>query len=358
MKKNIGEAASIVLFLLICGACNLKTPDPARMLGWTVGGSDGYGLILHTEDGGQTWVRQGNASQLPDAGFQDICILDANTLLVTGDVLPDGTYNLFKSLDSGKNWARVNSESLMNLTYSGIFALGREHVWIVGESGTIYRSDDQGGSWTRIGVPLEYQFDTFLRIAARDANDLWVVGDTHAADAYPIMLHTTDGGKKWDRLNPVGDLQIQGGKDGHFLAIKLFGNSVWAVGGFGKFVIRSGDNGRQWSHLRSSGAADANDIFVLSESEAYVAEDYSGFFYTADAGASWDDYSFFTGNWYLGVAVLQGKHIWVVGSPGAGNTHSAIIYSADGGLSWTQQTAQVLEDTYIGLYKVRFILEE
>jgi len=136
----------------------------------------------------------------------------------------------------------------------------------------------------------------------------------------------------------------------------------WAVGtsegGFGKFVIRSGDNGAHWSLLKSGAAADANDILVLSETEAYVVEDFSGIFHTADAGGHWDDYSFTTGNWYLGIAVLQKKNIWVVGSPGAGLTHSAIIYSPDGGLTWQRQTAQVLEETYAGLYKVRFALKE
>jgi photosystem II stability/assembly factor-like uncharacterized protein len=351
--------ALIFLALFLIGACGSDTPAPAKMLGWAVGMSEGgYGTILHTEDGGQTWTRQGDAAQLPDAGFSDICVLEAETLLVVGDVLPDGTYNVYKTRDGGKTWTRVISATLMSVGYQGIFAL-RDHVWLVGESGTVYRSDDQGDSWTRIVVPPEYQSDTFLRVAAKDVNDIWVVGDKHASDSYPVMLHTTDGGTTWERLNPVKDLQIDtGGSPGHFLSIKLFGDSVWTVGGFGKFVIRSGDNGAHWSLLRSGAAADANDIFVLSETEAYVVEDYSGIFHTADAGKHWDDYSFTTGNWYLGIAVLQKKNIWVVGSPGAGLTHSAIIYSPDGGLTWQRQTAQVLEDTYVGLYKVRFTLKE
>lgn len=359
MKRNFGRAALIFLGLFFLGACGSDTSDtPARMIGWTVGGSvNGFGTILHTDNGGKTWTRQGDASQLPDAEFSDICILDTQTLIVAGGTRPDGTYTIYKSHDGGITWARINSESLANANYNGLFALGKDHVWIVGDSGTIYRSDDQGDSWIRIGVPTEYQSDIFFRIAARDVNELWVVGDKHVSDDYPIMLHTTDGGKTWERLNPVKDLQIRGGSRGHFLGIKLFGDSVWAVGGFGKFVIRSGDNGAHWSLLKSGGDADANDIFVLSETEAYSVEDYNGIFHTTDAGNHWDNYSFTTGNWYLGIAVLQKKNIWVVGSPGAGLTHSAIIYSPDGGLTWQQQTAQVLEDTYVALYKVRFSLQ-
>ena len=360
MKRNFGRVALIFLGLFFLGACGSDTSDtpPASMIGWAVGRAvNGFATILHTDNGGKTWTRQGDASQLPDTEISDICILDPETLLVAGGIRPDGTHSVCKTRDGGKTWTKVNSESLVNVTYAGLFALGRDHVWIVGDSGTIYRSDDQGDSWTRITVPPEYQSDIFLRIAARDVNELWVVGDKHASDDYPIMLHTTDGGKTWERLNPVKDLQIQGASRGHFLAIKLFGDSVWAVGGLGKFVIRSGDNGKTWSLIKKGGDFDANDIFLLSESEAYTAEDNSGVFHTYDAGLHWDDYSYPTGNWYLGIAMLEKKNIWVVGGPNEGGAHAEIIYSSDGGHSWQEQTAQVLEEPLAGLYKVRFMFQ-
>lgn len=356
MKRNILALSSIffaMFFLVGCGSDDSGTP--AKMVGWAVGESvNGFGTILHTDNGGKTWIRQGDSTQISDSDFSDVCILDPQTVLVSGSVGPDGTIGLYKSHDGGKNWARITFESLDKVNYNGIFALGKEHVWIVGDSGTIYRSDDQGASWVRINVPAEYQTDIFLRVAARDVNDVWVVGDKHVSDDYPIMIHTTDGGKTWERLNPVKDLQIEGAERGHFLAIKLFGDSVWAAGGFGKFVIRSGDKGATWALIKSGADADANDIYVLSENEAYVVEDYNGIYHTADAGKNWNDYSFITGNWYLGIAVLKNKNIWVVGSPGAGLSHSAIIYSHDSGITWQRQTAQVLEDTYVALYKIRF----
>lgn len=105
--------------------------------------------------------------------------------------------------------------------YNGIFSLG-DRVWIVGEAGSVYRSDDRGDSWRRIAVPPEHPSDIFLRVAARNADDVWVIGDKYAADLYPIMLHTTDGGATWVRLNPVGDLQIDTRGSPHFPGIKLF----------------------------------------------------------------------------------------------------------------------------------------
>lgn len=65
------------------------------------------------------------------------------------------------------------------------------------------------------------------------------------------------------------------------------------------------------------GNYDVNDIFLLSETEAYTVEDFNAIYYTDDAGKTWKDYSFVTGNWYLGIAILRKNHILAVGSPAA-----------------------------------------
>jgi photosystem II stability/assembly factor-like uncharacterized protein len=328
--------------------------------GWAVGLSDGdYGTILHTQDGGKTWVRQGDSTQLPNTGFSDVCVIDKNILLVSGDLQPNGNYSVLKSVNGGETWTLSGSGSLENATYNGMFALDKHHIWIVGEQGSIFYSTDVGDSWTKIEVPEEYREDIFLRVAAKSANDVWVVGDKHVDDIYPIMLHTTNGGANWERLNPIEDLNIET-DEGHFLGIKTIGDTVWAIGGFGKFIIRSADNGATWNDITPSGASgDANDIFLLSETEAYVVEDYGGIFSTDDAGLHWTEHNADTNNWLLGIAILRGTDIWICGSPGGWNEYSVIKYSSDAGTTWEEQTPQLLKDNdLIGLYKIRFVESE
>ena len=349
------------IMALLVNCCDITTGTEngdQEQMGWAIGGSDGnYGTILHTQDGGTTWIRQGDSLLFADVGFSDICIIDKNNLLAVGGLQSNGVYGVFKSEDGGDTWNLSGERALENLNYEGIFALDENNIWIVGEQGSIYYSTDAADSWTKIEVPEEFQEDLFLRVAAKSTDDIWVVGDKHVNDDYPIMLHTTDGGVNWERLNPIEDLDIIHAQLGHFLGIKVFGNSVWAIGGFGKFVIRSADNGTTWEDITGSGGnCDANDIFLLSETEAYMVADYGGIYSTNDAGAHWTEYYANTNNWLVGIAILNNINIWICGCPGGSGEYSVIKYSHDAGTTWQDQSPQLLIDNPgISLYKIRFI---
>ena len=323
--------------------------------GWAVGGDIGhYGTILHTMDGGKTWIQQGDSLQFSIGSFSDVCIINKSTLLVVGGN-PNGNYNVFKSVNGGNTWTLSGSGALENLSYTGIFALDENNIWIVGEKGSIYYSTDAADTWTKLEVPVEYQEDNFERIAAKSKDDIWVVGDKHVNDDFPIMLHTTNGGTNWERLNPLENMNIQGVD--HFLGIKLFGNSVWAIGGSGQFVIQSADNGTTWEDITGGERmGDANDIFPLSETEAYVVKDYGQIYSTNDTGTHWTQYYPHTNNWLVGIAILNNVNIWICGEPGGLGEYSEIKYSSDAGTTWQEQTPQlIINNDVIELYKIRFI---
>ncbi len=55
-----------------CG-CSSDTDEVAQV-GWIVGSAvgDGYGVILHTTDGGNTWIRQGAPGTIPEVPLTNI----------------------------------------------------------------------------------------------------------------------------------------------------------------------------------------------------------------------------------------------------------------------------------------------
>lgn len=148
-------------------------------VGWVVGHG---AVILHTRDGGETWVRQldgRQAAQLdvdaararvaagdpagnkaladaerqlkdgPDKPFLDVYFSNEKNGLVVG------AYGLiFATDDGGKTWhslkQRVDNPRGRHLY--GIHAIGTK-VHVVGEQGALYRSVDGGGSFSEIRTP-------------------------------------------------------------------------------------------------------------------------------------------------------------------------------------------------------------
>jgi len=360
LKFFILIVLSIALAMPSCKKKDEEEDDPPmlKLFGWAVGGmSNSYGLVMKTSDGGNSWFRQGDSIQLPASGFSDVCILDTSNVIIVGDSIPGRAgHNVYRSVDGGINWNRSGA-GLPNVNYGGTFAWDYNNIWIVGDHGTIYYSNDGGFSWARKEVPGEYNQDIFLRVVAASPTDIWVVGDQHPADSFPVMLHSNDKGENWERHNPIKDLNMMQAKQGHFLSIKIKNNVIWAIGGSGKFIIRSADGGITWQDVSvNPSLGDANDIYPISGEKAYVVEDYGEFYYTMDGGQNYTQYNTGTNDWLTGIAVLFDYKVWICGNPGGSFENSVIKYSPDGGKTWLDQTPQFMKDDMaLSAYKIRMM---
>jgi photosystem II stability/assembly factor-like uncharacterized protein len=367
--KTMKKAFQILMAIFFAATCFFSckdADDPViivdddEYVGWSVGGDTIGGIIVFTANGGKTWVSQTENYNF-QSGLSDVCIIDPLTLIVVGGRTNDGSVNILMSETAGETWHPVLGTDLINANYGCIYNLDGQHFFIVGDSGSVYRSADWANTWEKISVPEKYKGCNFLRVAAKSPNDIWVVGDYFAPDTTPIMLHTTDGGLNWIRPDPIKELNIEAAycASGHYLGIKLFGNSVWAIGGFGQFVVRSADNGATWANITSEhtgGNSDANDIFVLSENEAYVVYDYGTVLSTSDAGMDWTEYYTPSNDWLTGMAIIENVNLWVCGSPGGSKEYSQILFSDDAGTTWTDQSPDFIKNNAsISLYKIRMV---
>ncbi|MFH1049307.1 MAG: YCF48-related protein [bacterium] len=361
MKNIFVNFLALAMVLIIITSCENQDADNTKTdyYGWAVGSNRDYGFVLHTKDGGKTWNTISDSTQLKSY-FLDLCIFDKNTLLIVGGPTPDGSPNVIKSIDGGYNWTATGVGTLPNTTYNGIFKLNDQNVYIVGDSGNIYKSSDMAVNWTKIEVPPMYQECNFLRVAAKNANDIWVVGENFEQDSTPIMLHTTDGGLNWIRPDIIKELNFKQAYGGHYLGIKILGNSVWVIGGFGKFVFRSNDNGNTWTDVTPNATlGDANDIFLISETEVVVVTDYGGVFYSGNGGVDWTQRDISTNDWLLGIDIIDGNKLWLCGSPGSGNEHTVIFYSSNKGSTWQEQSPEMfMNNPFLSLYKIRFLKVE
>jgi len=153
-----------------------------------------YGTMIHTEDGGDTWT----VGRVPE----DV-------------VLPE------IALDMGVEPGDVN---LYGLSYGDA-----DHVWTVGEFGTIMASVDGGRTWTQQPGPFE---STLFGAYFTDAQRGWAVG----IDS--VILRTEDGGATWAVEAPPVPQRS-------FYDVVIDGQHGWIVGDSGT-VLRSNDGGASW----------------------------------------------------------------------------------------------------------------
>jgi photosystem II stability/assembly factor-like uncharacterized protein len=192
--------------------------------GWATGH---LGVILHTEDGGQTWTKQldgqqaaaavgATASSLsdekaqrnakrfaedgPDKPFFDIDFTDPQHGFAVG------AYNLaFATDDGGKTWQpalqRLPNPKSLHL-YGVRYVAGK--VYVVGEQGLLLKSDDAGASFNALVSPYK---GSFFGLLAAQSGTLIAYGLRGNA------LRSTDQGAHWDKLDTGLPVSFSGARE-------------------------------------------------------------------------------------------------------------------------------------------------
>jgi photosystem II stability/assembly factor-like uncharacterized protein len=128
-------------------------------IGWIVGE---FGLILHTRDGGQTWIPQRYGSELPQ--LYAVKFLDDRRGWAVGQA-----GNLMQTSDGGQHWSAVELETKRDLYH---VSLDRERGVIVGD-GVVLVSHDGGSTWKSMGSNPE---DRWLSGVALKSSEAIAVG--------------------------------------------------------------------------------------------------------------------------------------------------------------------------------------
>lgn len=242
--------------------------------GWAVGHG---GVVLHTRDGGETWVKQVDGvalaqaavqaaeralSQAPDSATAARGLEDARMLVADGADKPlldvqfqdaqrgwvVGAYNLFfETTDGGATWnsvsARLTNPKALHL--NAIRAVGQT-VFIVGEQGQMHRSLDGGRSFESVQSP--YKGSWFALALQAD-------GSVTVAGLRGNAFRSPDGGHTWapvQGLPPVSIVSASVLPDGGVLLANQGGQM---------FVTRAG---AAPSLLRAPAMPSLNGLLLLS----------------------------------------------------------------------------------------------
>ena len=302
-------------------------------IGWITGvRADGYGVILHTTNGGKNWTRQGSPNTVPNVDLADVRAIDARSAWVVGG--NDGHYGvILRTMDGGKTWIRCGAPgSVPDFGTEGIGAVDSKIAWVVGGNGTIIHTEDGGKTWVQqvsnTSAPL-------YKVAAIDRYNAWIIGDHD--NGYAVILRTSDGGRTWTRQGNASTVKTIGLID----VTAADNKTAWAVG-VDYAVLKTIDGGASWQAqmFNSSGMAHMNGACAIDENNAWITQDYGVAYWTSDGGKTWNEQSPSKGFWLMSASAKSLKTVWFVGiAPWIGK--GIILHTTNRGVNWTEQFAPV-----------------
>ncbi len=273
--------------------------------GWAVN-SDGQ--ILHTNNGGTTWVQQFRTPMIGTRAVYLRCISFANEQKGWVGTLTDA-YRMFQTIDGGENWTFVsNLPDNAPLAICGLYAVNDMVVYASGTNfpyqrfpTRVLKTTDGGDTWTAIdmGAYASNLIDIFFF----NEQEGFVVGgfsekeDPVYNDVIPVVLHTTDGGQTWE--NRVANLEFEQGEWGW--KIDFVNNMVGYISleSFDRgAVLKTTDRGKTWIRLPindSQGNANLEGVGFITEDRGWVggwgnADFTAGYTSgTIDGGQNWID---------------------------------------------------------------------
>jgi photosystem II stability/assembly factor-like uncharacterized protein len=359
--KVIAQVAGVLALLLVClptayadppGTQGSDTPSSPSdtAVGWVVSSDpvDDYGTIIHTRDGGNTWVRQGTASEIPDVSLTGVWAIDPNNAWVVGG--SDNGYGvILRTVDGGQTWTRQGSkDEIPDAALGWISAVDNNTAWAVGDQGVILHTGDGGNNWTQQtgGTVPDIQLSG---VYAVDAQTAWACGEL--SEGYGTMLRTTDGGNTWQR---PGYTQLPAGH--RFISVHaLDADTAWGVGQT-TLVMYTADAGSTWEDRKPPmGFLDVNGVVAVNRDTVWVTTDYGGIWRSDNGGTDWTEQeSGFGGHHLVRVSALDSDNAWVTGVLCTSGTQlGVILHTEDGGKNWSEQQPPV--DLNVSWWGVSFV---
>lgn len=206
--------------------------------------------IYRSADNANSWTRTGNWPFGGSIGDYS-CVLGGITTYNKGDFLACGQFTttngdpttwLARSLDKGQNWTKENAWASTSTHDRGtaICAAGNGRIYVAINhrpslqfEGRMYRSDDDGASWTACGafpLPSGHLGWTVITIAAVTRDIIvcgGVVGSTPTANN-AALWYSSDAGASWT-LIPKTDVASWPGGSGYIGVGELKRLSRWLV---------------------------------------------------------------------------------------------------------------------------------
>ena len=244
-----------------------------------------------SDDGGATW----EPSQWP--GFPSGPPYDTLTQILAssaedGELIAAGSAGIWKSGDRGASWDTSNQGILAQSAAQVAVAPTGPHDVFAQAGVSLFRSTDQGGTWTRLQSKLEglqpYVIEGF---DLHQPRTLYGIAWDGQAD-FPVA--STDGGSHWSEPDfpyrcggdSICDVTVATMTVDRYGSIIVSGSYYFHFVGGGNFLLRSLDGGQTWdSQSPIEGIIDL--VVDPRRRGTWHAVSCKGVFRSRDAGDTW-----------------------------------------------------------------------
>lgn len=293
--------------------------------GWSIGWIqhtyyDPDGIMIRTEDGGETWYQDYDGDALYDIHF-------ANPFM--GWAVGDNG-NIIHTNDGGEDWNA--QESGMVITLNGVYFADENNGWVVGHWGKILHTVNSGSNWDEqtSGVSVSLTSVFFVNPSTG-----YICGEEG------VILKTINGGNSWSIL-PSGTIKS-------INCIHFTNEDIgWVVGSDG-VILTTTNGGNTWTPEEFEYNYDLSSVFFNSYDDGFILGEFGFLSMTNDSGTSWEEISSGTTNSdFDGIYFVNNSKGWVSGE------HGIIMHTSNGGDDWIIQ----MQDSSTWIHELFFINEQ
>lgn len=322
-------------------------------------GTQGMRGVYKSIDGGKTWKEMDNGiRQQPNMEFRGFTVdpTDSNIVYCGGNYLVDPNKNIqqgfiYKTTDGGQTWTQIAEPAALvrwiiidpndpNIVYASTGIFDRFAVKPVG----VLKSHDGGQTWQQVndgltslavGALVMHPTDALTLLAGTGKASYFV---DEPLEIYGGVFKTTDGGRHWRQVLPVGGTK----EELRFSALAYApGNPNIVYADTGPLFFRSEDGGEHWQVYNvgpESGAVSGENrgqpialvVHPQDPNLLYMNAYDGGVFISKDGGRTWQDASQgYSGAQAWSIAVFPSNPATAVTA-----SKNGIHITNDGGKTW------------------------
>jgi len=216
------------------------------------------GVMIRTDDLWENFEYLSLPGSVSHRNFYDIKFIDENTgIAVGGNKENDAIETIIKTEDGGTSWSIISDR--MSPCLRSVCFIDNTSGFLVGNSGTILKTNDQGDTWIEIIPPETVEGRDFHRVYFQDEHNGWIVGGQYGADSLQTMIKTVNGGETWEVIldrsgPPLND-------------ICFINQDIAFIVGDDETVLQSSDGGLSWVQASIPdliGPSDFKCVFFLN----------------------------------------------------------------------------------------------